>query len=191
MISSGCRPRLQGSLDMPASAWRVHVRYGCVEGDAHQLQEPRCEEAAFVETGSEGKELIRPGGRKLVERIPRGVPLTDRAHRIAGRSLRLWASCRFHSRRLHFLKQDGRAQTAGMNREPDATFQDEDDFIARRARVERSANLAAGTFFVEVRAGAIQREVDQLHFLARQNSASPRIRADTATAVPPLSDPIL
>ena len=46
------------------------------------------------------------------ERIPRRVPLTDRAHRVAGWGLWLGTSGRLHSCRLHFLKEDGGTQAA-------------------------------------------------------------------------------
>ncbi len=84
------------------------------------------------------KNSIGPGRGKLVERIPRRVPLTDRSHRIARRSLRFRPSRRLHSRRLHLLKQDRRAQAARMNGQPNATFQDEKNLIARRACIERT-----------------------------------------------------
>ena len=54
-----------------------------------------------------------------------------------------------------------------MNRQSEPAFKHEENLIARCTHVERSANLAARTFFVQIRTGAIQREVDQLYLLAR------------------------
>src|SRR5271154_5775419 len=65
-----------------------------------------------------------------------------------------------------------------MDRQPNATLENQDDLIARRSCFESGADLAACAFFIEVRAGAIQREVDQLHLLARQNAAGPWVRSN-------------
>jgi hypothetical protein len=37
---------LEGSFDVPPSAWRIHVRHRGVDGDAHQFHEPWCDEPA-------------------------------------------------------------------------------------------------------------------------------------------------
>jgi hypothetical protein len=64
-----------------------------------------------------------------------------------------------------------------MDRQPDTTFEDEKNLIACGACVERRSDLTARACLVKVRARAIQREVDELHFLARQDAAGPRVRA--------------
>ena len=64
-----------------------------------------------------------------------------------------------------------------MDRQPDTTFDDEDNLIARRPGIQRCADLTARAGLVEVRARAVQCEGDQLHFLARQDAAGPRVRA--------------
>ena len=56
-------------------------------------------------------------------------------------------------------------------------------------RVERSADLTARARFIEVRARAIQREVNQLHLLARKNSAGPRIRSNPQQQFRPFGVP--
>ena len=47
-----------------------------------------------------------------------------------------------------------------MDRQPDTTFEDEENLIARGACVQRRADLAARADLVEVRAKAVQREGD-------------------------------
>jgi hypothetical protein len=116
-------PRFQRALNVPSHTGRVHVGTRRVEGDADQLHKFRGEYTALVGAGSKRKKLIRPRRRKLEERIPRRIPLPDRAHRIARWSRRLRSSRRLHSRRLHLLQKDGRSQAAGMDRQPNATFQ--------------------------------------------------------------------
>ena len=64
-----------------------------------------------------------------------------------------------------------------MDRQSHTTLENQEDLVARRSCFERSADLAARAFFIQIRAGAIQREEDQLHFLAWQNAALPRVHA--------------
>jgi hypothetical protein len=78
-----------------------------------------------------------------------------------------------------------------MNGESDATFEDEKSFIACNACLERSTDVAPRARLIQVRAGTTEPNGDQLHLLARQNSAGPRTCPHSQQQFSPFGIPLL
>ena len=77
-----------------------------------------------------------------------------------------------------------------MDRHDRRAFEHEQNFIAGRSRLERGTDVAARAVRVEVRAGSVQSDADQLNELARQHAADPRVRAHLYAGRSPRRDPI-
>src|SRR5437879_13726605 len=63
-----------------------------------------------------------------------------------------------------------------MDRQHGRALENEQDLIAGRARLERSADVTARAARVEVGAGRVERDAEQLRDLSWQHSTAPGVR---------------
>lgn len=70
------RAELQGRLDVPACAGRVHMGDRRIDGDAQELRQLGREYPADVNREARGDDRFRPRWVQLKERVPGRIPLT-------------------------------------------------------------------------------------------------------------------
>jgi len=111
MTSSTVAPSFSAAL----MCRRVHVRERRIAGDAEELDLLGRHHAALINRDRSCKELVSPCRIELEERIPCGIPLADRPHRVASWCDRRWLLRRFRAARPGFLQKDRCAEAAGMD----------------------------------------------------------------------------
>src|SRR5215470_17735427 len=70
--------QLKRALDVPANPGRVHLRAGCIERDADQLDRLRIERARDGGRDRHSDHFLGPGWIELGERLPVGIPVACR-----------------------------------------------------------------------------------------------------------------
>lgn len=80
MISSTLRARRQGVLDVMPRTGGVRMSVRGAEGDAHELDFFKRQDATRVNSRTQGHELVGPNGRKVVKWVLGFVPLSVRSY---------------------------------------------------------------------------------------------------------------
>jgi hypothetical protein len=91
--------------------------------------------------------------------------------------------------RLRFLQEDGSAQATAVDRQEGRHLEHHQDLVVRRPGLERGADVAAGPIRVQVGAGRVHGDTDQLSSLPGQG-ARPRIRGHHHAGVSPGGIPL-
>ena len=150
-ISSIGSARLQRALNVPAGSRRVHVRERGVEGDAQELDFLGRKDAAPVNARARRHERVRPARVDREKWLPSNVPLSDRLHLVdRGRSDRRAPASPL--RPQPSPPRAGLARRGCMNGRCHhaRAFEDEQNFVARRARVESAASVSSRSLGVKV-----------------------------------------